>query len=75
MSWKTRLALAASPVFLSGLIGCSSTVVMRPMEGQILPAPVGSVLTTGEATYEVTEPSYLITQDYVTEIMRVRIGE
>ena len=48
---------------------------MRPMEGQILPAPVGSVLTNGEVTYEVTEPSYLITQDYVTEIMRVRIGE
>ena len=76
MILRKIIVLSASLAFSSALTACSARqIVLRPTEAQIRAVPVGSVVDTGEDIFEVEEPSYLMTLEYIQDIMRVRSGE
>lgn len=51
-------------------------MVLHPVGDGIRPVPTGSTVQVSDGrTYEVREPSYLVTMDYMIEIMRVRVEE
>ncbi len=70
------IVLGALLASSNALTACSARqIVLRPTEAQVREVPIGSVVDTGEDIFEVTEPSYLMTLEYIQEIMRVRSGE
>ena len=76
MSRKTKntlLILAVGLIFSTGSIGCSRNVRVTALEGDIVPAPVGSVLHTETGQFPVVRPSYLVTQDFMERIARARV--
>lgn len=69
------LMLAGCIVFGSGLTACSRNVTLWPQGDDIVGVPANSVLMMPDERYEVEEPSYLVTDEYMRYIMKARLGE
>jgi len=70
-SRKLLAILAAGLVFSSALTACSRNIVLHPSEADIRLVPVGTIVDG----FTVEKSSYLVTEDYLRYIARVRLEE